>query len=143
MSVNLGPLICAFLAQEIEHRIGTTQTLEAVCDALIFWALEETDPDESKLMSEAEIISKVENLIPSAKRFFRGQIGARISALTTKREGARAVNIYKKAERYCLPYDTREALRQHTIEDETLTASRAGYTATTRTVASARSSSPT
>lgn len=112
--------VCAFLAQEIEHRLGTSKTLEAVCDALILWALEDTDPDKNKLMSEEDIVSRVENLIPSAKRFFRGQIGPRILALTTKHEGTRDINIYKKAERYCLPYETREALREHTIEDETL-----------------------
>jgi hypothetical protein len=112
--------ICAFLAQEVEHRIGTTRTLEAVCDALILWALEDTDPDQNKLMSEAEIVIKVESLIPTAKQFFRGQIGARISALTIKHEGTRTVNIYAKAERYCLPYAARETLRQHTIDDETL-----------------------
>ncbi|HUI14055.1 MAG TPA: hypothetical protein VL048_11375 [Xanthobacteraceae bacterium] len=112
--------ICAFLAQEVEHRLGTTRTLEAVCDALILWALEDTDPDKNKLMSEEEIVAKVEGLIPSARHFLRGQIGPRISALTTKHAGTRTVNIYKKAERYCLPYDTRESLRQHTIEDESL-----------------------
>jgi hypothetical protein len=112
--------VCAFLAQEVEHRLGTTRTLEAVCDALILWALEGTDPDSGRLMSEDEIVKKVENLIPTATKFFRGQIGIRLSALTRKSLGARAVNVYKRTEKYCLPFETREALKEHTIEDETL-----------------------
>jgi hypothetical protein len=115
-----GRAVCAFLGQEIERRLGSTQTLEAVCDALILWSLETTDPALDKLMSEDEIIQKVENVIPSAKRFFRGQIGPRLATLTAKKEGARQVNIYKKEGRFCLPYEAREALKEHTIEDEKL-----------------------
>lgn len=112
--------VCAFLGQEIERRIGTTQTLEAVCDALVLWALEGTDPAVNKFMTEDEIIQKVENVIPTAKRFFRGQITNRLNALTTKADGVRQVNIYKNKGRYCLPFESREALKNHTIEDEKL-----------------------
>src|SRR6266487_1886775 len=112
--------VCAFLGQEIERRLGTTQTLQAVCDALVLWALEDTDPATNKLMTEDEIVNKVESVIPTAKRFFRGQVAARLIALTTKTGGTRSVNIYKKDSRYCLPYESREALKEHTIEDEKL-----------------------
>jgi hypothetical protein len=112
--------VCAFLGQEIERRLGTTQALEAVCDALVLWALEDTDPATKKLMTEDEIVNKVESVIPTAKRFFRGQVAARLIALTTKTRGTRSVNIYNKDSRYCLPYESREALKEHTIEDEKL-----------------------
>ncbi len=112
--------VCAFLGQEIERRLGTTQTLQAVCDALILWALEDTDPALGKLITEEQIIEKVENVIPTARRFFRGQVTARLAELTAKKDGTRSVNIYKKEGRYCLPFESREALKEHTIEDEKL-----------------------
>lgn len=112
--------VCAFLGQELERRIGTASTLEAVCDALILWALEGTDPNAGKFMSQGEISSKVEAVIPSARRFFRGQIGERLKALTKKTEGARQVNVYATEGKYCLPYDTRKVLEASAVEDEAL-----------------------
>jgi hypothetical protein len=78
--------VCAFLGQEVERRIGTTQTLEAVCDALILWALESTDPELDKFLTEDEITKKVEDVIPTAKRFFRGQIAPRLIVLPKKQK---------------------------------------------------------
>lgn len=116
-------VVSAFLGQEVERRLGTTRTLESVCDALILWALEGTDPAANKLMSLEEIIGKVENVIPTAKKFFRGEVENRLKALTTKQNGARIVNIYAKGGRYCLPYESRQILQNHTIEDESLKSS--------------------
>ena len=112
--------MCALLGQELERRLNTTRTLEAVYDALILWSLEGTDPALDKLLTEEEITQKMESVIPSAKKFLRGQIKDRLASLATKIDGARRVNIYKKAGRYCLPFDTRQILKEHTIEDEKL-----------------------
>ena len=70
-------IVSAFLSQEVERRIGTTHTLESVTDALNSWALEETDPDTNKLMTASEIVEKVEDVIPTAKQFFRGAVETR------------------------------------------------------------------
>jgi hypothetical protein len=113
-------IVSAFLSQEVERRIGTTQTLESVTDALILWALEETDPQANKFMTPKEIIDKVETVVPTAKQFFRGAVETRLKALSTKNEGSRLVNVYQKAGKYCLPYDSRRMLATHTREDETL-----------------------
>lgn len=113
-------IVSAFLSQEVERRIGTTQTLESVTDALILWALEETDPDTNKLMTAKEIIGKVEDVIPSAKQFFRGAVETRLKVLSTKSDGNRLANVYLKAGKYCLPYDSRQILALHTREDEAL-----------------------
>jgi hypothetical protein len=113
-------IVSAFLSQEVERRIGTTQTLESVTDALILWALEETDPDTNKFMTPQEIIDRVEGVIPTAKQFFRGAVESRLKALSTKKEGSRLVNVYQKAGKYCLPYDSRHMLAAHAREDEAL-----------------------
>ena len=119
-------IVSAFLSQEVERRIGTTQTLESVTDALILWALEETDPDANKFLTPTEIIDKVEGVIPTAKQFFRGAVEIRLKALSTKQEGSRLVNVYQKAGMYCLPYDSRQTLAAHAREDEALKVAMSG-----------------
>ncbi len=111
-------VVLAFLGQEVERRLGTTKTMESVCDALILWALEGTNPD--KLMSEYDIITKVESVIPTAKTFMRGCVHERLRRLSRKRSGDRLINIYGKQGRYCLPHESRLLLDAHTIEDESL-----------------------
>jgi hypothetical protein len=113
--------VCAFLSHELERKLGTTKTLEGVCDGLLLWALEETDPDAGKLLTQDQILAKVENVIPTAKKFLRGQISDRLKVLTKKKDGARTVNLHKKEEEaYCLPYETRKQIRQSLLEDENL-----------------------
>jgi hypothetical protein len=113
-------IVSAFLSQEVERRIGISHTLESVTDALILWALEETDPEANKFLTIPEIVARVEDVIPTAKQFFKGAVETRVKALSTKHEGNRLVNVYQKAGKYCLPFDSRETLAAHTREDETL-----------------------
>ncbi|MGN6145583.1 MAG: hypothetical protein ACTHOP_18575, partial [Mesorhizobium sp.] len=112
--------VCAFLSHELERRLGTTSTLEAVCDALIIWSLEETDPDQGKLMTKAQILEKVESVIPTAKQFLRGQFDTRIERLGKKKSGARTVNVYKQQGAYCLPYESRRLIQESLVADESL-----------------------
>ena len=113
--------VCAFLGQELERRMGPVKTLEAVCDSLILWALEGTDPDKGILLTKEQIADKVIAIIPSSKRFFRGQLDNRLAALQKKSAGQRLINHHRK-EGYCLPFATREAIREATISDEKLKA---------------------
>jgi hypothetical protein len=113
-------IVSAFLGQELERRLGTTRTMEGLTDALILWALEDTDPDKGLLMTVEEIVAKVERVVPTAKQFFRGEIHHRLDLLTKKIDGARIVNIYRKDGNYCLPYESRSILETHAIEDEAL-----------------------
>jgi hypothetical protein len=112
--------VCAFLSHELERRLGTTKTLEGVCDGLLIWALEETDPDVGKLLTEKQILEKIENVIPTARKFLRGHIGARLKALTVKKAGARTVNVHTKEGAYCLPFEARKQIRESLLEDEKL-----------------------
>ena len=112
--------VCAFLSHELERRIGTTKTLEGVSDALIYWALEETDPDKDKLLTQEQILAKIEGVIPTARRFLRGQIGERLKVLTRKELGERMVNIHTKKNAYCLPFESRKQIRETVLADEKL-----------------------
>lgn len=113
--------LCVFLQQEIENRAGNSQLLESVVDSLILWSLEETDPQTGRFMSRQQILEKIEATLPSAKQFVRGVLDTRIEALTKKQQtNGRQINIYKKEQKYCLPYDTREIIRKENIHDESL-----------------------
>ena len=86
----------------------------------MIWALEETDPDAGKLLTQAQILEKIEHVIPTARKFLRGQIGERLEALTVKKAGARTVNVHTKEGAYCLPFEARKQIRKSLIEDEKL-----------------------
>ena len=110
--------MCVFLGQEIDRRRGKTNLLEAVTDSLILWALEDTDPDKKVFMTRGEILSKVEKALPSAKQFIRGSIDHRIQKLASKNNSTgREIRWYKKENKYCLPYETREVIKQENAED--------------------------
>ncbi len=112
--------LSAFLGQETERRLGRTKALESICDALILWSLEETNPDKSLFMTEEQIVSKIEEVVPSVKQFFRGEVKGRLSQLTKKQAGARQVASFDKKGTYYLPFESREALKGHVVEDEAL-----------------------
>lgn len=113
--------VSAFLGQEVNRKVGTTKTLESVTDALILWALEGTDPT-GRMMTIEDIIAKVENVVPTAKRFFRGEIRIRLRKLVAKTDGERQVNIYGKQGLYCLPFESRRQIEKHNLEEEALKA---------------------
>jgi len=113
--------LCVFLGQELERRRGNTDLLEAVTDSLILWALEGTDPDRSKLMDKAAIQKKIEGALPAAKHFIRGVLDNRLEILTQKSNpSGRQLRFYRNEQAYCLPYETREIVRQENTEDESL-----------------------
>ena len=113
--------MCVFLGQEIDRRRGQFHLLEAVTDSLILWALEDTDPDQGKLMGRPEITQKIEEALPSAKHFIRNTFDDRIKILASKGNATgREVNWYKKKDEFCLPYKTRQIVRQENTEDEFL-----------------------
>lgn len=114
------PDVFVFLQQEIDRRDGQTGLTHAVVDSLILWALEGTDPNEGRFMSEAEIEARILEAIPSVEPLIRRPLGRRLSALSTKSEGRRAIKYHRKEDGYCLPYEAREMLAAENLEDEEL-----------------------
>ena len=113
--------LCVFLGQEIDRRRGNTDLLEAVTDSLILWALEDTNPDNNIFMNRGEILDKVENTLPSSRRFIRGVFDHRIEMMAAKgNPTGREVRWHKKEDKFCPPYDTRKILTQENVEDEAL-----------------------
>ena len=113
--------MCVFLGQEIDRRRGNTELLEAVTDSLILWALEGTDPDTNNFMTRDEIITKIEEVLPSAKHFIRKAFNHRIEILSSKGNSTeREIRWHKKADKFCLPYETRTVVNKENVEDEFL-----------------------
>ena len=113
--------MCVFLGQEIDRRRGNTDLLEAVTDSLILWALEDTNPDPGNFMMRQDILHKIEETLPSAKQFIRGVFDNRIRLLASKNNPTgREVRWYKKDDKFCLPYETREIIKDEKTEDEFL-----------------------
>ena len=114
--------LCVFIGQELDRNQGKIQLLEAVSDSLILWALEGTDPDKEIFLSLKKIRESVLEALPSAKQFFTEDIlERRLDILSSKdAKGNRKVRFHRKEKGYCLPYVTRETIREENVEDETL-----------------------
>lgn len=118
-STHVGsPDVYVFLRQEVDRRTNDGSLVDSVCDSLVLWALEGTDPDEGHLMSEEEVIRKVVREIPSVETTFAGRLPKRLEALATKVDGRRTINWHRKQGGYCLPFETRERLLDESVEDE-------------------------
>ena len=113
--------LCVFIGQELERRHGKTQLLDAVVDSLILWSLEGTDPDKGNFLNRDEIEKKVLEAMPSAKEYFQKLLDIRLSELISKISSVgRKVNFHSSASGYCLPFKTRELMKNENIEDEAL-----------------------
>lgn len=114
---------CVFLSYEVDSQAGKSNFIQAVTDSLVIWALEETDPDQSrgKLMSEKEISKKILDTFPFAKQFLHANLGARLKVLSSKGNAAgREVRAYKKQGVYCLPHEAREEIKEEHIKIDAL-----------------------
>ena len=109
------------MGQETERRSNNSTLIESVSDSLILWALEGTDPEHSLFATRGQIVRKVEEVLPSARYFIRGQIDGRLEILSSKNNPTgREIRRYKKEDKFCLPYETRLLVEQENIEDELL-----------------------
>ena len=112
--------LCVFLGQELDRRRGKGELLESVADSLILWALEGTDPDKKIFLKIEEIETRVLEALPSARTYFKGVLKNRLDDLVSKRTGRRKVNFHRMENGYCLPYETREKIREENVGDEGL-----------------------
>lgn len=111
--------LAVFLRQEVDQRSGKSDLLVSVADSLIIWALSDTDPLEGRFLTRAEILERIEAALPSARKFIRGVLDARLEKLRNKQNtDGRQVRFYSQGSRYCLPYETRQVIAQENLDDE-------------------------
>ena len=110
---------CVFLGQEAERRRSNSPLIESVADSLILWSLNDTDPDKGIFLSRSEMISRIEETLPTARHFIRGVIDHRLRILSSKgNPTGREVRYHRKGDKFCLPYETRQLIEQENTEDE-------------------------
>lgn len=116
--------VSVFLGQEAMRRSNNSNLIESVSDSLILWALEDTDPDQNKFATRDAILQKIETVLPTTKHFIRGVLNHRLKTLSSRNNPTgREVRWYRKGDRFCLPYETRQLVAKENLDDEALKAS--------------------
>ncbi|GIL05018.1 MAG: hypothetical protein BroJett031_15380 [Betaproteobacteria bacterium] len=106
------PTVYVFLNHELRDRFTRDHLNNRVLDALIYWALRDTDPDKKLLMKREEIAASIESAFPPAKSILLGNLNDRLSELSKKdaATGLERLRHYRKTDDFCLPFETRRAL---------------------------------
>lgn len=115
------PSVYVFLQQEVDNRLGNSNLLETITDTLILWSLNETDPEKGIFLKKTEIFEKIVQAIPWSKQFIKAHFDRRLESLVLK-GGAdgRQVTWYRKEDKYCLPFETRQIIQSENLNDESL-----------------------
>jgi hypothetical protein len=71
-------------------------------------------------MSENEVFSKILDFFPWADKIIKGHLSKRFVALRSKDVTGREIRWYRKQQKYCLPYETRETIKSENRHDESL-----------------------
>ena len=114
------PSAFVFLQHEVTNRLGNRKLIHSLTDTMILWALSGTDPDKEILMSEGEVYKKIIDFFPWADRIIKGHLNQRFVALRSKSVTGREIKWYRKQQKYCLPYETRETIKYENQHDVSL-----------------------
>ncbi|WP_045858675.1 hypothetical protein [Teredinibacter purpureus] len=115
------PSVYVFLQQQVENREKDKHLTKTVADSLILWALNDTDPDQDRFMTQTEILESIKSNIPWAKNIVGGILTSRLKELVSKGGvGGKKVNYHKKGGRYCLPFETRVIIADEKSNDESV-----------------------
>ena len=107
-----------FLSQELDICAGTSPLDQKIADALIIWALRDTDPDRRVFMTQDQILAAIVEVLPSARSIVSRALTRRLKELSSKNhpEG-RQINAYRTEGTYCLPFSTRETVQAENATD--------------------------
>ncbi|MFE5835502.1 hypothetical protein [Arthrobacter sp. NPDC056493] len=115
------PAVYVFLAQELHRQDGDFQLVNAMTDALILWALEDTDPDRGVLRTSNEVLKRIGAQLPGVLPLVERRLSKRLTSLSSKHyPGGRAIRAHQKDGLYCLPFETRKRIEDESASDEAL-----------------------
>ncbi|RYU67545.1 hypothetical protein ERW51_10965 [Aliivibrio finisterrensis] len=119
------PSVYVFLQQQVDNREKDKHLTKTVADSLIFWALNDTDPEKDKFMIESEITTFIFDNIPWAKTIISSMLSDRLKELSSKGGVSdKKINRHKdklsKKFMYCLPFETRLKIAEEKAVDEEL-----------------------
>lgn len=105
------PTVYVCLNYELKNKHVKNHLNEQVLDALIYWALRDTDPDAGKIISRASIHDSIMSLFPQARSVLLPKLNGRLLELAKKVGGGlERLRFYKVKDSFCLPYEMRTAL---------------------------------
>ncbi len=114
------PTAFVFLQHEVTNRLGDRKLVHSLADTMILWSLSGTDPDKRIFMNEEEISKKIFYEFPWSLKLLKGHIRKRLEVLRKKDSLGREVRWYRKEKKYCLPFETREIIKDENKVDESL-----------------------
>jgi hypothetical protein len=87
------PTVYVFLNHEIKDRFSRAHLNDRVVDALIYWALRDTDPELGVLLSRNEVVAAVADAFPMARSVLVPRIDERLRDLSRRFVRIRALGI--------------------------------------------------
>ena len=114
------PSAFVFLQHEVSNRLGDRKLVHSLTDSMLLWALSDTDPERGVFLTECEISERIFDRFPWAKKILVGHIRQRLEALRTKNSTGREIRWYRKEQKYCLPFETRQVIKEENQMDESL-----------------------
>ena len=116
------PEVFVFLRQEVERRERDDDLMNSVLDALIMWALEDTDPEAQRFFTQEQVREQIFATIPAVKETVHpSEINNRLQAMISKNHpGGRAVQWHPRRRGYCLPFETRGRIEEENADDHAL-----------------------
>ncbi|MDT3779123.1 hypothetical protein PJI16_16275 [Nitrospira sp. MA-1] len=112
------PRLYVFLRQQWESKRDEIELDELLADTLILYALEGTDPDESKLKSREEILETISKHLKFEPKLLNAKIEARLQVLSSKPN--RKIKCHVKENAYCLSFEARQDLVNKNFNDAAL-----------------------
>lgn len=113
------PTVYVFLNHELRDRFSRDHLNNRVLDALIYWALRETDPDKNIRLKREMVGSAICNIFPAAKSVLLPNLNNRLEELSKKdAAGLERLRHYRKDDSFCLPFEMRSTLAVEAAEFE-------------------------
>ena len=112
------PHVYTYLVGELERHSQSSSFADGVVDAMIVFALEGTDPNLNRFMTESDIHKKISELLPTATPLLNDRLRQRLEAISAKAN--RRIKWHMKEDLWVLPYEDRKVLHQISAEDEYL-----------------------
>lgn len=107
----LDPTVYIFLSHELRDRFSKDKLNDKVLDALIYWALRDTDPDKGLFVSRGEIINVIQEKFATAKSILIPRLNTQLTELCKKNSnGGERIRYHAKKDSFCLPFEMRQSL---------------------------------
>lgn len=111
------PRLYIFLRQRLDEERNETRLDNIIIDTLILYALEETNPDQGRLMTREEIIEQIKKVVKFDPRVANNLINQRLKVLSEK---PRRIHYHTSENAYGLDYEERLAIQNRNLSDASL-----------------------